>query len=402
MKIIDRPHYLDKIRHYLNRDTIIILTGQRRVGKSYLLRSMRDKLETENGNNIIFIDKEKKDFDHILSFRELNDYIDSKLQRESINYILIDEIQDIKDFERTLRNYYEENNIEIIVTGSNSKMLSSELSTIIGGRYKEIYVQSLSYVEFLNFHNLKNNDDSLLKYLRYGGLPGLTRTGLNEDDVLEYQNDVLSTVLLKDIIMRHSIRHVNFLQTLLKYLADNDGKLISATNISRYLNSNGNSVSTGMVIDYMSYFVESFILRTVERYDIHGKKLFENNKKYYFQDIGMRNSLVSGVRSFDIEKVVENAVYNHLILLGYNVTVGQLRGKEIDFVANKPGSSPVYIQAAYIIATEETYKREFGNLKAISDNYPKYVISMTPLMDETNDDGIRHISLRHFLSSKFL
>ena len=399
MKIIERPVYLERISHYLHRDTIIILTGQRRVGKSYLLRSLRDKLEAEETNNVIFIDKEKKEYDPISSYRELNAYIDERRKEGANNYILIDEIQDIEGFERSLRAYYEEEDIELIVTGSNSEMLSSELSTIIGGRYKEIYIQSLSYSEFLIFHNLEDSEDSLMKYLRFGGLPGLVRTGFYEDDALEYQNDVLNTVLMKDIIMRHNIRNAPFLQNLIKYLSDNDGKLISATNIARYMKSGANAVSPGLILDYISYLVEAYIVKQVERFDIHGKKLFENNNKYYFQDIGIRNALVTGVRSFDIEKVVENAVYNQLLFLGFNVTIGQLRDKEIDFVATRNGYGPIYIQVAYIIGSEETYNREFGNLKAIKDNHPKYVISMTPLMDGTDDGGIRHISLRHFLNS---
>ena len=399
MKIIERPVYLERISHYLHRDTIIILTGQRRVGKSYLLRSLRDKLEAEETNNVIFIDKEKKEYDPISSYRELNAYIDERRKEGANNYILIDEIQDIEGFERSLRAYYEEEDIELIVTGSNSEMLSSELSTIIGGRYKEIYIQSLSYSEFLIFHNLEDSEDSLMKYLRFGGLPGLIRTGFYEDDVLEYQNDVLNTVLMKDIIMRHNIRNAPFLQNLIKYLSDNDGKLISATNIARYMKSGANAVSPGLILDYISYLVEAYIVKQVERFDIHGKKLFENNNKYYFQDIGIRNALVTGVRSFDIEKVVENAVYNQLLFLGFNVKIGQLRDKEIDFVATRNGYGPIYIQVAYIIGSEETYNREFGNLKAIKDNHPKYVISMTPLMDGTDDGGIRHISLRRFLNS---
>lgn len=399
MKIIERPVYLERISHYLHRDTIIILTGQRRVGKSYLLRSLRDKLEAEETNNVIFIDKEKKEYDPISSYRELNAYIDERRKEGANNYILIDEIQDIEGFERSLRAYYEEEDIELIVTGSNSEMLSSELSTIIGGRYKEIYIQSLSYSEFLSFHNLEDSEDSLMKYLRFGGLPGLIRTGFYVDEVLEYQNDVLNTVLIKDIIMRHNIRNAPFLQNLIKYLSDNDGKLISATNIARYMKSGENAVSPGLILDYMSYMAEAYIVKKVDRFDIHGKKLFENNNKYYFQDIGIRNALVTGVRSFDIEKVVENAVYNQLLFLGFNVTIGQLRDKEIDFVATRNGYGPIYIQAAYIIGSEETYNREFGNLKAIKDNHPKYVISMTPLMDGTDDGGIRHISLRRFLNS---
>ena len=176
MKIIPRRHYLAKIEHYFNRDTLIILTGQRRVGKSYMLRSLKARLEADSSNNIIFIDKEKRTFDGITDFTELNSYIDANLRPGNKNFILIDEVQNIEEFEKSLRAYYEEENIEIIVTGSNSKMLSTELSTLIGGRYKEIYIQSLTYAEFLEFHNLEDSEDSISKYLIFGGLPGLIKT----------------------------------------------------------------------------------------------------------------------------------------------------------------------------------------------------------------------------------
>lgn len=401
MKIIPRPHYLSKIEHYFNRDTIIILTGQRRVGKSYLLRSLQVRLMENSGNNIIFIDKEKKAFDSITNYQTLNSFIDENLKPGYRNFLLIDEIQNIEDFEKSLRSYYEEEDLEIIVTGSNSKMLSNELSTLIGGRYKEIYVQSLTYTEFLEFHQLENSDESLNKYLIFGGLPGLIRTGLNEDDALEYQGDVLSTVLLKNVIMRHNIRNVAFLQNLVSYLADNTGKLISASNIAQYMKSLDNAVSVGVILSYLEYLREAYVIKQVMRYDIHGKRLFESNDKYYFQDIGIRNSLLRGKRSFDIEKAIENAVYNYLVYLGYEVTVGQLKGKEIDFIAQKRGRDPIYIQVAYLIAGEDTYNREFGNLKAIKNNYPKYVISASPLLDNATDEGITHLSLRSFLSGAF-
>lgn len=396
--IIERPQYLKKIFHQMGKDTIIILTGQRRVGKSYLLRSLRNKLLSEKDNIVIFIDKEKKDFDEISNYKELNRYIDAHVHKEKKNFILIDEIQDIEGFEKSLRAYYEEENMELVVTGSNSRMLSSELSSLIGGRYKEIYVQSLCYNEFLVFHHLEDSDDSLSKYLKYGGLPGLIRIGLHEDDALEYQNDVINTVLIKDIILRNQVRNTPFLQNLLHYLADNTGKLISAANISRYMKSNNDSVSTGLILNYISYLCNAYVIKEVKRYDIHGKRIFEHNHKYYYQDVGIRNSLIRGVRNFDIEKVIENIVYNHLLFLGYEIKIGQLRNnKEIDFIAIKNGKPPIYIQVSYIISNEETYKREFGNLKEISDNYKKYVISMSPGLDEFDDEGIAHISLRRFL-----
>ena len=397
MENIIRKPYLDKIEQALGKDIIIVLVGQRRIGKSYLLRQLRDEKAQDSSANIIFVDKEKKEFDDIRDYHDLNAYIDGHRVKGKTNYILVDEIQDIAEFERTVRSYREEPDTEIVITGSNSLMLSSELTTLIGGRYKEIYVQALSYNEFLTFHQLPDNDDSLAKYINFGGLPGLQKIGLDENDVREYQQDVLNTVLLKDVIMRNNIRNPVFLDNLIRFLADNTGKIISANSISKFMRSQGQSITSTAVINYIKALCETYVIHKVNRYDIHGKRLFVSNDKYYFEDNGIRNCLGGGNREGDIEKVMENVVYNHLVRLGYEVTVGQLQASEIDFVCSKPTGERVYVQVAYIIADEATRKQEFGNLRAIHDNYPKYVISMTPLVTRSNDGGIIHLNLRKFL-----
>lgn len=397
MKNIIRKPYLDKIEQALGKDIIIVLVGQRRIGKSYLLRQLRDEKAQDSSANIIFVDKEKKEFDDIRDYHDLNAFIDGHRVKGKTNYILVDEIQDIAEFERTVRSYREEPDTEIVITGSNSLMLSSELTTLIGGRYKEIYVQALSYNEFLTFHQLPDNDDSLAKYINLGGLPGLQKIGLDENDVREYQQDVLNTVLLKDVIMRNNIRNPVFLDNLIRFLADNTGKIISANSISKFMRAQGQSITSTAVINYIKALCETYVIHKVNRFDIHGKRLFESNYKYYFEDNGIRNCLGGGNREGDIEKVMENVVYNHLVRLGYEVTVGQLQASEIDFICSKPTGERVYVQVAYIIADEATRKREFGNLHAIHDNYPKYVISMTPLVTRSDDDGIIHLNLRKFL-----
>ena len=398
METILRQRYLESIERYLGKDTIIILTGQRRIGKSCILRLLRDKISKANKTNVIFIDKEKHEFDDIKTYKDLNTYIDARRDKNKTNYILVDEIQDVEDFEKSLRSYYEEPDVEIVVTGSNSKMLSSDLSTLIGGRYKEIYIQALSYEEFMLFHKLSDSDDALAKYIQCGGLPGLLKMGLEEQDAREYQMDVYHTVLLKDVIMRNNIRNVPFLENLVRFLADNTGKIISANSIAKYMKSQGDNITSTVVINYIKYLCDAYILHHVNRYDIHGKKLFESNDKYYFEDNGIRNALAGGSREGDIEKVIENIIYNHLIRLGYDVMVGQLQAGEIDFVCTKPEGQRIYVQASYIIADEYTRKREFGNLRAINDNYPKYVISMTPLVSRQDSDGITHLHLRRFLT----
>ncbi len=398
MNAILRQSYLDKIEHHLGKDTIIILTGQRRIGKSYILRLFRNKVSKEAGANVIFIDKEKHEFDDIKTYRDLNAYIDERRNKAMKNYILVDEIQDIVEFEKSVRSYYEEPDVEIVVTGSNSKMLSRDLSTLIGGRYKEIYIQALSYEEFMLFHQLSDSDDTLAKYIQFGGLPGLVKMGLDEQDAREYQMDVYHTVLLKDVIMRNRIRNVPFLENLVRFLADNSGKIISANSIAKYMKSQGDRITSTVIINYTKFLCESYLIHKVNRYDIRGKKLFESNDKFYLEDNGLRNTLAGGSREGDVEKVIENIIYNHLIRLGYEVTVGQLQAGEIDFVCKKPEGQRVYVQASYIISDEATREREFGNLRAIKDNYPKYVISMTPLVGRQDSDGITHIHLRRFLT----
>ena len=374
-----------------------MLVGQRRVGKSCILKMIRDDKMADSGNNVIYIDKEKWQYDAIQTYRDLNEYIEKHWANDKYNYILIDEVQDIEEFERSVRSFRTEPNTDIIITGSNASMLSNELSTLIGGRYKEIYIQSLSYNEFLEFHNLSDNDESLSLYIQYGGMPGLAKIGLEEDDAREYQIDIYHTVLLKDVIMRNQIRNVPFLENLVRFLADNIGKLISANSIAKYMKSQGESITSSVVINYISFLCEAYILHKVNRYDIHGKRVFENNDKFYFEDNGVRNAIAGGTREGDIEKVIENIIYEHLIRLGYQVYVGQLQAGEIDFVCTKPEGQRIYVQASFIIAEQATREREFGNLRSIKDNYPKYVISMTPLLTKNDDDGITHIHLRKFL-----
>jgi predicted AAA+ superfamily ATPase len=402
METIVRKQYLDKIEKYLGKEMIIVLVGQRRVGKSCLLRMLCDSKLQDAAHQVIYIDKEKREFDAIRTYQDLNEYIESHLVEGKHHYILIDEVQDIAEFERSVRHYRSEPDTDVIITGSNARMLSQELSTLIGGRYKEIYIQPLSYVEFLEFHRLTDSDEALVRYIQLGGLPGLARMGLDASDAAEYQMDIYHTVLLKDVVMRNQIRNVTFLENLVRFLADNTGKLISAHSISTFMKSQGQTVTSTVVINYLSYLCEAYILNKVCRYDIHGKRIFETNEKYYFCDHGIRNALVGGSREGDIEKVIESIVYQQLIRMGYTVYVGQLQAGEVDFVCTKPDGQRIYVQASYLISNEETRQREFGRLHEIKDNYPKYVVSMTPLVSRNDEQGITHLSLRRFLTEGIL
>ena len=316
MNIISRKHYIDKIEHWLGRQQIIVLIGQRRVGKSFILKDFINLHKADDSSNIIYVNKEKSQFDHIRTHSDLNGYIESSFLKDKHNYILIDEVQEIQEWEKTVRSYQTEGNTDIIITGSNSKMLSGELSTLIGGRYQEILVQSLTYNEFLKFHNLEDTDDSLWAYLNFGGLPGLVQTGIDDEDLIsEYLNGVFNTIMLKDIIERHSIRNITFLNNLIRFFADTVGKLSSISNICGYLKGQGQDVSTKTVSAYLDYFSEAYLISPVHRFDIHGKKILESNDKVYFGDIGLRNIIAGGERDSDIEKIIENAVYLHLVNL---------------------------------------------------------------------------------------
>ena len=397
MELVSRPNYYSKVEKFLGKGILIVLTGQRRVGKSYVMKELVQRKQQLEDACVIYIDKEKTSFDFIQNYKDLVNYVEEHKEPGKHTYILIDEVQEIKEFERGLRNYYDSPEIDIIVTGSNSDTLSSDLATQLSGRYVEIFVQGLSYGEFLIFHNLEDNDDALRKYINYGGLPGLRPMGLDDPEVIrQYLQGVYNTILVKDIVRRKKVRNVPFLENLIKYVGDNMGKPLSATNIQNYMTSNKNEVSKNLILKYLKATTEAYLVHNVTRYNLHGKKLLESNDKYYFGDVGLRNFVVGGRRANDIEKLVENLVYQHLIRLGYKVTVGQMYATEIDFVATK-GDNTIYVQASYIISEDSTFEREFGNLQKINDNYPKYVISMTPFMDSSKYEGILHIPLAEFL-----
>lgn len=397
MKVITRELYARKVDAWLGREQIIVLVGQRRVGKSYVMKDFIARHSNEPDANIIYIDKEKRMFKYIKNSDDLEAYIDARLVDGKHNYILIDEVQDITEWEKSVRSYRTEANTDIVVTGSNSKMLSSELGTLLSGRCEQIRILPLSYTEFMLFHQLPDDDQTLWKYLNYGGLPGLVNIPLdNEDMVMEYLSGIYSTIMLKDVVERHSIRNLPFLNNLIAFLADTTGKLNSASSVSRYMKSVGQDVSTNVVLSYSSFFTEAYLTDFVERYDIHGKKLLETSGKTYFSDQGMRNYIAGGERDKDIEKVMETVVYQHLVRLGYMVYVGQLRAGEVDFVCMRNGEK-AYVQVAWLIDSEATRQREFGTLKMINDSYAKYVISATPLLRSADYDGIRHLHLRQFL-----
>lgn len=402
MEIINRPDYTEKVMRLFGKGLIIALTGQRRVGKSFIMKQIINQLVGNESDNVIYVDKDDEQFGFIRSHLELTDYVETHLVSGKNNYLFVDEVQNISEFELALRSLHSREACEIVITGSNAKMLSSELSTYLSGRCVEYHIQSLDYAEFLVFHRLPDDNRSLIAYLNNGGMPQLSRIGLDERDLVsDYLQSVYNTIILKDVVEREDIRNVSLLKNLVRFVSDNIGKPFSATSIVKYLKSQQVDSSTKVILSYLDYLCNAFIIHRVNRYDIHGKRLFEINDKFYFEDIGIRNSLVQGGLAQSIEKIIENAVYLHLVRLGYEVTVGYLQKTEIDFVARKSDST-IYIQATYLLSSKETISREFGNLMLINDNYPKYVVSMDELFENKDYQGIKHLHLRQFLLSKEL
>ena len=360
MKILTRKHYADKVDSWIGKGNIIVLVGPRRVGKSYILKDFIERHSQEEDINVIYVDKEKKAFKNIKTKDDLDNYIESFYLPGKHNCILVDEVQQIERFEESICIWYTEDNTDVIITGSNSKMLSGDFSTLLAGRYVEIRVHPLTYPEFLEFHGLEDSDDSLMIYLNYGGLPGLRQIGLDSDEhVWAYLSSVFNTIMLKDIIERHDIRNVPFLNNLIAFYADTTGKLTSANSISKYVKSQGKNISSNLVLLYRSFYQEAYLLNAVSRYDIHGKRILESNEKIYWDDLGLRNLKAEGGIDSYIEKVIENAVYKHLCFLGYKVQVGVLGAGEVDFVCTKPGET-AYVQVTYLMGDQSTSNREFG------------------------------------------
>lgn len=397
---IPRPVYTQHVMDLINKKMMIILVGQRRVGKSYILLQIKDIIEeTDPIANVIYINKEWQRFSDIGKSEDLYKYVDNLIDQNKNNYLFIDEVQDIEDYQIALRSLYSEDKCQIIATGSNAKIFSSEISSKLGGRYLEVPIYPLSYKEFLIFHNLEDTDDSLLKFIRVGGLPGLALFDIeNERQIRDYLQGVFSTIIMKDVILREQIRNVTYLENLTTFIADNIGKLFSIKKVTNTMISQGEKISDILTNNYVKYLKQSLLIQPLSRYDIHGKKIFEQIQKYYFTDNGLRNFLLGfNIRS-SIEKIIENIVYNQLLIEGYKVFVGSLRNTEIDFIAEK-NNQKIYIQCTYILGSQETIQREFGNLQAINDNYPKFVVSMEPIAGELADyPGIQHFRLRDFLT----
>lgn len=394
-KYITREIYKKRMDRYIGKEIIKVLIGQRRVGKSYLLFQAMDSIKEQFPNpNIIYINLETNEFEKLTTADLLYNFIKTKSKPDELNFLMIDEIQMVPEFEKTLRSLLAEGGYDIYCTGSNAQILSGELGTYLGGRYIEIPVYALNYIEFLHFHKFENSAATLDKYLKYGGLPYLIHLDLTDENVFDYLNNINQSILFRDVVSRFEVRNVDFLVRLIKYLANETGNLISARGIGKFLKSQNISISITAILNYLNYLTTAMLISKVQRSDIQGKKVFEVGEKYYFNDIGLRNA-IAGFSPFDLGQIIENAVFLHLKSIGYSVLIGKQSDKEIDFIAERMADK-IYIQVALRISEKQTAEREFGNLLAIKDNYPKYVVTLDDYSGSSYE-GILHIPLRKFL-----
>lgn len=389
-----RPLYTQMISQYLGNKLIKVLTGQRRVGKSYILRQIAMQLAHSgvNADNILFINRELTAFDFIESYKDLEQLIQTyraEMKVQGRVYIFIDEVQEIDGWERAVNSLSQDfaEDYEVFITGSNSKMLSGELSTLLSGRYVEFRIFPLSYHEYISVHQLQEGKQSYLQYMNDGGYPELVHIH-SSDMKRNYISALKDTILLKDIIHRYTIRDVRLLEDMFAYLVNNSSNLLSISNITNYLKSRGRKTTYDTVTAYIGYLEAVFIAHRVSRYNIRGKEILAGSCKYYINDLSFKNHLYGGF-TFGIGYLLENLVYLDLIRNGYDVYVGTLRNKEVDFVATK-NDRTIYIQAAYILVDEETVHREYTPLESIPDNYEKIVVSLDDFQYPSHL-GIRHL-----------
>lgn len=396
-----RTKYISKIKPFIDKPVIKVITGMRRTGKSTFVKQLIEALLAEQTpeSNVLYLNKESLEFDFIKTYRDLYEYVKQSFNKvKGKCYLFVDEVQEIENWEKAITSFFSEGNIDITITGSNAHLLSSEISTLISGRYVEFPLYALSFNEFLQFRDqqMGTTEKEFQSYLRFGGLPALHQFDLKEEVVYQYINSLYSTILLKDVIKRNNIRNVSLLENITKYAFDNVGNIFSAKKISDYLKSQRMSVSMETVQNYVSHLLSSFALFKVPRYDIKGKRLLEINEKYYLGDIGFRNALL-GYKEADISGILENIVFLELKRRGYTLSIGKLDDKEIDFIAEKQDEK-LYIQIAYLLASPETIEREFSVLKKVKDNYPKFVLSMDTVVGD-DVDGIKRMNLVDFLQN---
>jgi len=404
--MIKRELYLEKIRRLINTEPIKIITGVRRSGKTYLLHSIKEEL-IEQGiskENIFLISFESQKYNKIQNFMELDVCVNNLIKNTSGKlYLLFDEIQNIMGWEKSINSYRVDFDCDIYITGSNSELLSGELATLIAGRYFHIDVYPFSFKEFLQYKkeinsiDIKNKELQLFnEYVKYGGMPSLQQ--VQDIDKFSYLEDIYSTILLKDIISRHNLRNAEILNRILTFIISNIGQPVSANGISKYLKHENLKVSADTVLNYLSFSQNACFIHEAKKENLKGKKVLKTNGKYYLVDHGFNQAII-GKDMENTGQILENIVYIELLRRGYEVKVGDINGKEVDFVCNK-ADRKIYIQVTYLLPGKETVKREFGSLRAIGDDYEKYVLSMDNL--DFSNAGIKHMNIIEFLKNDII
>lgn len=397
-----RELYIEKIKPFINKDIVKVLTGIRRSGKSVMLKLIMEELKQNKIDEKQFINI---NFENLINIElttadKLHEYILKKASEiKKKCYIFLDEIQEVKDWEKCINSLRvnEEYDFDIYITGSNAKLLSGELSTYLAGRYVEFVIYPFSFKEFLETLKSIQQDvstrEAFQKYVKFGGMPFLYNLTFEEEASLQYLKDIYSSIILKDITQRNKIRDTDLLERVISYLIMNVGNNFSATSISKFFKSENRKVSVETILNYIKAAEESFLIYKVSRDDLIGKKVLNVNEKYYIADHGMREAIL-GSNQRDINQIFENIIYLELLRKGYNVRVGKVDNLEVDFVCTK-GNEKIYVQVAYLLASPETIEREFTSLEKIDDNYPKYVISMDEF--DMSRNGIIHINIIDFL-----
>ncbi len=391
----ERKTYLDKISKYIDNKLIKVLVGQRRSGKSYILRQIIFYLINSkkiNPANIFYINKEYLGFDEIRNAVDLERlflYYKEKLQISGKVYIFLDEVQNIENWQIFVNSYSQDytSDCELFITGSNSKLLSGELATLLSGRYVKFDILPFGFFEYTAYKNVPADKQSFVQYLQDGGLPEMLH--FTDDDIkTHYVQSLKDTLILRDIVQRHKVKDIVLLDDLFKYLATNIANPVSINNIIKYFKSLQKKTNYETLSSYINYLKDSFIFHEVERYDLRGKKVLGGVKKYYLNDLAFKNYLY-GILPTDIGYNLENIVYLQLLRMGYKVKTGKKENAEIDFIAEKDNTK-CYVQVSYLLESQKTIKREFGNLETIKDHYEKIVISMDDIK-LTNYKGIKHL-----------
>jgi predicted AAA+ superfamily ATPase len=398
--MIHREIYLEKLRLLKDQNLIKVITGVRRCGKSTILEAFRTEL-IETGisdRDIIFYNFEERANIVIQDWAEIYDEIIIKTQGSGKKYIFLDEVQLIPNFEKLINSLFTKKHLDLYITGSNAYLLSSELATLLTGRYIAINMQTLSFKEYFSAYKEGKSRDFLFRqYLNTSSFPEAVNLSKSAPDLInDYLQSIFDTVIKKDIILRHKLRNSHNLQRIIEFLFDSIGSIISPTNIAKQLNKNSDKkISHNTVIKLIDFLCESYILYPAKRYDIKGKELLSSLEKYYLVDLGLKNIVHSNKYDTNLGHKLENIVYFELLRRGGKVFIGKNQDKEIDFVVQKAGNNIEYYQVAFTLSSEKTFAREISALKNINDAYPKFILSMD--YDNTVIDGIKKLNIIDWL-----